>query len=229
MGSLECLWTPLPKPPTASVLPGLRDRTRGGREMTGPLYERDDTYALLAAEIERAADGAGGTVLRRGATGTGRTAALEAAVSHATAHGLRVLRALLPGGGGAALRHGPASAGPGRGVHPGDPGRRGGRQRDRAVAAGGAAVAAVALVRGEDSATRIRCCGTRCSPSGRRPGGSRCTGRRTGAWARPPRTPWSRPSPPDRPRSCSTRRPRGTAWAAPPRRSGRASSGTSSR
>ncbi|NUS83740.1 MAG: AAA family ATPase [Streptomyces sp.] len=61
--------------------------------MTGPLYERDDTYALLAAEIERAADGAGGTVLLRGATGTGRTAALEAAVSHATAHGLHVLRA----------------------------------------------------------------------------------------------------------------------------------------
>ncbi|MGW6911698.1 AAA family ATPase [Streptomyces sp. NPDC054940] len=61
--------------------------------MTGPLYERDDAHGLLAAEIERAEAGSGGTVLLRGATGTGRTAALEAAVSHAVAHGLHVLRA----------------------------------------------------------------------------------------------------------------------------------------
>ncbi|WP_217146378.1 AAA family ATPase [Streptomyces sp. AC627_RSS907] len=61
--------------------------------MTGPLRERDDARALLAAETERARAGTGGLVLLRGATGTGRTAVLEAAVRHAADRGLRVLRA----------------------------------------------------------------------------------------------------------------------------------------
>ncbi|MER5434612.1 LuxR family transcriptional regulator [Streptomyces sp. NPDC002588] len=61
--------------------------------MTGPLRERDDTQALLAAEVERARAGAGRLVLLRGATGTGRSAVLEAAAAHAAARGLRVLRA----------------------------------------------------------------------------------------------------------------------------------------
>ncbi|WP_069773804.1 AAA family ATPase [Streptomyces sp. LUP30] len=61
--------------------------------MTAPLRERDDAHALLAAEIERARAGAGRLVLLRGATGTGRSAALEAATAHANRVGLRVLRA----------------------------------------------------------------------------------------------------------------------------------------
>ncbi|MFJ8109036.1 AAA family ATPase [Streptomyces sp. NPDC096132] len=61
--------------------------------MTGPLRERDDAHALLAAEVERARAGAGRLVLLRGATGTGRSALLEAAVAHVECRGLRVLRA----------------------------------------------------------------------------------------------------------------------------------------
>ncbi|MEW2262671.1 AAA family ATPase [Streptomyces sp. NPDC047853] len=61
--------------------------------MTGPLSERDDALALLAAETERARAGTGALVLLRGATGTGRTAILEAAARHAADRGLRVLRA----------------------------------------------------------------------------------------------------------------------------------------
>ncbi|MGW2048834.1 AAA family ATPase [Streptomyces sp. NPDC001858] len=61
--------------------------------MTGPLREREDASALLAAEAERARAGAGRLVLLRGATGTGRSAVLEAAAVHATRLGLRVLRA----------------------------------------------------------------------------------------------------------------------------------------
>ncbi|MGW5042489.1 AAA family ATPase [Streptomyces parvulus] len=61
--------------------------------MTGPLRERDDADALLAAEIERARAGFGRLVLLRGASGTGRTAVLETAVRHAADRGLRVLRA----------------------------------------------------------------------------------------------------------------------------------------
>ncbi|WND36813.1 AAA family ATPase [Streptomyces sp. BB1-1-1] len=61
--------------------------------MTGPLRERDDALALLTAETERARAGTGGLVLLRGATGTGRTAVLEAAARHAAGLGLRVLRA----------------------------------------------------------------------------------------------------------------------------------------
>lgn len=61
--------------------------------MTGPLRERDDALALLTDETERARAGTGGLVLLRGATGTGRTAVLEAAAGHAADLGLRVLRA----------------------------------------------------------------------------------------------------------------------------------------
>ncbi|MFF8968937.1 ATP-binding protein [Streptomyces sp. NPDC014995] len=61
--------------------------------MTGPLREREDARALLASEAERARAGAGRLVLLRGATGTGRSAVLEAAVAHAAERGLRVLRA----------------------------------------------------------------------------------------------------------------------------------------
>ncbi|WP_399886304.1 AAA family ATPase [Streptomyces sp. BBFR51] len=60
--------------------------------MTGPLRERDDAQALLAAEIERARAGSGRLVLVRGASGTGRTAVLETAARHAADRGLRVLR-----------------------------------------------------------------------------------------------------------------------------------------
>ncbi|MFJ5277200.1 AAA family ATPase [Streptomyces parvulus] len=60
--------------------------------MTGPLRERDDAHALLAAEVERARAGSGRLVLLRGASGTGRTAVLETAVRHAAGRGLRVLR-----------------------------------------------------------------------------------------------------------------------------------------
>ncbi|WP_433894543.1 LuxR C-terminal-related transcriptional regulator [Streptomyces sp. CA-111067] len=48
--------------------------------------------ALLAAGAARARAGAGGLVLLRGATGTGRTTVLEAAAEDAAAHGMRVLR-----------------------------------------------------------------------------------------------------------------------------------------
>ncbi|MFC7935033.1 AAA family ATPase [Streptomyces sp. NPDC057387] len=60
--------------------------------MTGPLRERGDAHALLAAEIERARAGTGRLVLLRGASGTGRTAVLETAARHAEDRGLRVLR-----------------------------------------------------------------------------------------------------------------------------------------
>ncbi|MDQ0582333.1 helix-turn-helix transcriptional regulator [Streptomyces rishiriensis] len=61
--------------------------------MTGPLREREDAQALLTAEAERARAGQGRLVLLRGATGTGRSAVLEAAAAQATHLGLRVLRA----------------------------------------------------------------------------------------------------------------------------------------
>ncbi|MFF0161574.1 AAA family ATPase [Streptomyces sp. NPDC005263] len=60
--------------------------------MTGPLHEREAAQALLAAEAERARAGNGRLVLLRGATGTGRTAVLEAASAAAAARGMRVLR-----------------------------------------------------------------------------------------------------------------------------------------
>ena len=49
--------------------------------------------ALLADAAARARTGAGGLVLLRGATGTGRTTVLEAAAESAAGHGMRVLRA----------------------------------------------------------------------------------------------------------------------------------------
>ncbi|MFF3740747.1 AAA family ATPase [Streptomyces sp. NPDC002566] len=61
--------------------------------MTAPLPEREEAHALLVAETERALAGSGRLVLLRGATGTGRSAVLEAAAAHAAGRGLRVLRA----------------------------------------------------------------------------------------------------------------------------------------
>ncbi|MEU6057717.1 AAA family ATPase [Streptomyces sp. NPDC047097] len=61
--------------------------------MTATLRERDEALALVAAEAARARAGSGGLVLVRGATGTGRTAVLEAAARHTADRGLRVLRA----------------------------------------------------------------------------------------------------------------------------------------
>ncbi|WP_216591120.1 helix-turn-helix transcriptional regulator [Streptomyces brasiliscabiei] len=58
-----------------------------------PLLERREPLELLATEAERARSGAGRLVLLRGATGTGRTALLEAAAAHAADNGMRVLRA----------------------------------------------------------------------------------------------------------------------------------------
>ncbi|MGX5212289.1 AAA family ATPase [Streptomyces violaceus] len=55
--------------------------------------EHREAAALLAAGIARARSGAGGLVLLRGATGTGRTSVLEAAAEAAAAQGVRVLRA----------------------------------------------------------------------------------------------------------------------------------------
>jgi DNA-binding CsgD family transcriptional regulator len=61
--------------------------------MPGPLSERTDVRELIAAEAARARAGTGGLVLLRGATGTGRTAVLEAAVRDAETHGMCVLLA----------------------------------------------------------------------------------------------------------------------------------------
>ncbi|MGW1556886.1 AAA family ATPase [Streptomyces sp. NPDC002144] len=55
--------------------------------------EHREAAALLADAAARARTGAGGLVLLRGATGTGRTTVLEAAAEAAAAHGMRVLRA----------------------------------------------------------------------------------------------------------------------------------------
>ncbi|EPD58801.1 helix-turn-helix transcriptional regulator [Streptomyces sp. HGB0020] len=55
--------------------------------------EHRDAVALLADAAARARSGAGGLVLLRGATGTGRTTVLESAAQDAAAHGMRVLRA----------------------------------------------------------------------------------------------------------------------------------------
>ncbi|MEV7342063.1 AAA family ATPase [Streptomyces sp. NPDC093544] len=59
----------------------------------GPLRERREAMELLAAEADRARAGSGRLVLLRGATGTGRTALLEAVAEQAQARGTRVLRA----------------------------------------------------------------------------------------------------------------------------------------
>ncbi|MGW3358524.1 LuxR C-terminal-related transcriptional regulator [Streptomyces bungoensis] len=55
--------------------------------------EHREAAALLADAAARARAGAGGLVLLRGATGTGRTTVLEAAAEAAAGHGMRVLRA----------------------------------------------------------------------------------------------------------------------------------------
>ena len=60
---------------------------------SGQPREHRDAADLLAAGAARALAGAGGLVLLRGATGTGRTTVLEAAVEAAAGHGMRVLRA----------------------------------------------------------------------------------------------------------------------------------------
>ncbi|MFF3847226.1 AAA family ATPase [Streptomyces sp. NPDC002328] len=60
--------------------------------MTAPLREREEAHALLGSETERVLAGSGRLVLLRGATGTGRSAVLEAAAAHAARRGLRVLR-----------------------------------------------------------------------------------------------------------------------------------------
>lgn len=57
------------------------------------MREHREAAALLGAGAARARAGAGGLVLLRGATGTGRTTVLEAAAEDATTHGMRVLRA----------------------------------------------------------------------------------------------------------------------------------------
>ncbi|MCX5398690.1 helix-turn-helix transcriptional regulator [Streptomyces sp. NBC_00102] len=65
--------------------------------MSGPYSERPREHRgateLLSAGTARALTGKGGLVLLRGATGTGRTTVLEAAVEAAGGHGMRVLRA----------------------------------------------------------------------------------------------------------------------------------------
>ncbi|WP_251095763.1 LuxR C-terminal-related transcriptional regulator [Streptomyces sp. Caat 7-52] len=74
------------------MIGSLDDRPRAHREAA----------ATLAAGLARARSGAGGLVLLRGATGTGRTTVLESAIADATEHGVRVLRArCAPGDGGA--------------------------------------------------------------------------------------------------------------------------------
>lgn len=60
--------------------------------MSVALRERREELELVAAEAQRARAGAGRLVLLRGATGTGRTALLEAAAEQAEQAGMRVLR-----------------------------------------------------------------------------------------------------------------------------------------
>ncbi|MEU6406423.1 LuxR C-terminal-related transcriptional regulator [Streptomyces sp. NPDC046985] len=65
--------------------------------MSGPHHDRPSAHreavATLASGVARACSYAGGLVLLRGATGTGRTSVLESAIEDASAHGMRVLRA----------------------------------------------------------------------------------------------------------------------------------------
>ncbi|MFE9888509.1 AAA family ATPase [Streptomyces scopuliridis] len=62
----------------------------------GHLLERDDALALLTSEMRRTADGHGRLVVLRGASGTGRSALLEAAIEHAKASGFHVLSVRCP-------------------------------------------------------------------------------------------------------------------------------------
>ncbi|MFD6529170.1 AAA family ATPase [Streptomyces sp. NPDC060184] len=57
-----------------------------------PLLEREAGLATVAAEAARACSGSGRLVLLKGATGTGRSALLEAAARQAAAQGMQVLR-----------------------------------------------------------------------------------------------------------------------------------------
>nr|BFD82391.1 hypothetical protein StreXyl84_17920 [Streptomyces sp. Xyl84] len=85
----------LPDPPAGppgDQRPGRRPAPADGQWCDLPPEHRE-AAALLAAAAERARAGAGGLVLLRGATGTGRTTVLEAAARSAAAHGMRVLRA----------------------------------------------------------------------------------------------------------------------------------------
>ncbi|MFF8731265.1 LuxR C-terminal-related transcriptional regulator [Streptomyces sp. NPDC015171] len=73
--------------------------------MTGTRDDRPrahrEAITTLAAGVARARSHAGGLVLLRGATGTGRTTVLESVIEDATGHGLHVLRArCAPGDGG---------------------------------------------------------------------------------------------------------------------------------
>ncbi|MFE3143950.1 AAA family ATPase [Streptomyces scopuliridis] len=57
----------------------------------GHLLERDDALALLTSEMRRTANGHGRLVVLRGASGTGRSALLEAATEHAKDSGFLAL------------------------------------------------------------------------------------------------------------------------------------------
>ncbi|MFE2139466.1 hypothetical protein ACFW9X_40870, partial [Streptomyces sp. NPDC059466] len=78
------------------------------------LRERREALDLVAAEADRARAGSGRLVLFRGATGTGRTALLEAVARQGSARGTRVLRARWSADGdtaaGAPVRHRLAAA-----------------------------------------------------------------------------------------------------------------------
>ncbi|CCB72385.1 ATP-binding protein [Streptantibioticus cattleyicolor] len=139
-----------------------------------PLRERGETLASVATEAARARAGSGRLVLIRGATGTGRTALLEAVAEHAAAGGMRVLRARCSPEDTAVpfaavhqlLAHGPEPADPeppppGLGGEPSPAGD--GYDRDRAAwlwhrlrarAAGGPLLAAVDDVHLADPASR---------------------------------------------------------------------------
>ncbi|MFC1418220.1 helix-turn-helix transcriptional regulator [Streptacidiphilus cavernicola] len=67
--------------------------TPSTRHDDGPLRERRDVLALVAAEARRARTGSGRMTVLRGATGIGRSALLEAVAADGAAHGMRVLRA----------------------------------------------------------------------------------------------------------------------------------------
>ncbi|WP_244888256.1 AAA family ATPase [Streptomyces scopuliridis] len=64
-----------------------------GAEQMAHLLERDDALELLASELSRASGGRGRLVRLRGASGTGRSALLEAAIGRADSSGFRVLSA----------------------------------------------------------------------------------------------------------------------------------------
>ncbi|PWI42146.1 helix-turn-helix transcriptional regulator [Streptomyces sp. ICBB 8177] len=85
----ETPWSP--DAPGASRAPGLPWAAASADH--GRLRERQEALALVATEAARARAGSGRLVLLRGATGTGRTAVLEAVTEDAAARGMLVLRA----------------------------------------------------------------------------------------------------------------------------------------